>query len=101
MLNHISIAVNDPEKVAHVLAEIWDGLVAPFPPAPDSFIVFANDGKGSGVELTPTGTVIIPGEGFPPDEGFSAETKTEEYEAKFVKSDFVPQYVATHLNINT
>jgi hypothetical protein len=26
---------------------------------------------------------------------------TEEYEAKFVKSDFAPQYVATHLNINT
>jgi len=101
MLNHISIAVNDPEKVANVLAEIWDGLTAPFPPAPNSFIVLANDGKGSGVELTPIGTVIVPGEGLPTEEGFSNETKTEEFEAKFVKSDFVPKFVATHLNINT
>lgn len=101
MLNHISIAVNDPEKVANILAEIWDGIVAPFPPAPNSFIVLANDGKGSGVELTPAGTILVPGEGFPSEDGFSTETRTEEYEAKFVKSDFVPKYVATHLNINT
>ena len=101
MLNHISISVNDPEKVANVLAEIWDGLIAPFPPAANSFIVLANDGKGSGVELTPIGTVIVPGEGLPTEEGFSNETKTEEFEAKFVKSDFVPKFVATHLNINT
>ena len=49
MINHISIAVNDPKKVADVLAEIWDGVVYPFPPSPNSFIVLANDGKGSAV----------------------------------------------------
>ena len=48
MINHISIAVNEPERVANVLAEIWDGMVFPFPPAPDSFFVVANDGKGTG-----------------------------------------------------
>ena len=99
MLNHISIAVNNPEKVAGVLAELWGGMVIPFPPAPDSFIVLANDGKGSGVEVTPSGTVLVPGEGLPPEN--VADADTSEFEAKFVKSDFVPKYVATHLNIST
>ena len=55
MINHISIAVNEPERVANVLAELWDGIVFPFPPAPDSFFVIANDGKGTAVEVTPAG----------------------------------------------
>src|SRR6478672_11729813 len=99
MINHISIAVNEPERVANVLAELWDGMVFPFPPAPDSFFVVANDGKGTAVEVTPAGTVIVPGEGQQAEDDLNA--KTEEFEARFVKSDFVPRYVATHLNINT
>ena len=99
MINHISIAVSDPERVANVLAEIWDGMVFPFPPAPDSFFVLANDGRGTAVEVMPTGTVLVPGEGLP-DEN-DPEAPTEEFEAKFVQSKFKPTYVATHLNINT
>ena len=99
MINHISIAVNDTEKVANFLAEVWDGLVYPFPPAPNSFIVLANDGKGTAVEITPSGTVLVPGEGLPDENDPNA--RTEEHEAQFVKSEFVPRYVATHLNINT
>ena len=99
MINHISIAVQEPKKVADVLAEIWDGSVYPFPPAPGSFLVLANDGKGTGVEITPAGTVIVPGEGLPDESDL--EAATEEFEARFVKSDLVPRYVATHLNINT
>src|SRR5829696_7377847 len=99
MLNHISIAVNEPKRVAGILAELWGGMVIPFPPAPGSYIVLANDGKGSGVEVTPAGTVLVPGEGLPPEDDLNAATA--EYEAKFVKSEFVPQYVATHLNIST
>jgi hypothetical protein len=91
--------VNEPERVANVLAEIWDGQVFPFPPAPDSFFVLANDGRGSAVEITPIGTVLVPGEGLPPEDDLSVAT--EEYEAKFVQSEFRPRYVATHLNINT
>jgi hypothetical protein len=101
MINHISIAVRNPEKVAGVLAEIWGGFVVPFPPAPDSFMVIANDGKGTAVEVTPIDTVLMPGEGLPPEENFGCHVATEKYEAKFVKSSFAPQYVATHLNINT
>lgn len=99
MINHISIAVENPEKAANVIAELWNGMVVPFPPAPGSFMVFANDGKGSAVEVTPSGTVLVPGEGLPPEDDCNAAT--EEYEAKFVQTDSAPQYVATHLNINT
>src|SRR3954468_23592092 len=101
MINHISIGVHNPEKVANVLAEIWGGFVLPFPPAPNSFIVLANDGKGSGVEVTPIDTILVPGEGLPPEENFDASTRTEDVEARFVQSGFSPQYVATHLNIST
>lgn len=101
MINHISIAVHDTEKVANVLAELWGGFVIPFPPAPNSFMVLANDGRGSAVEVTPIDTILIPGKGLPPEGNFDANTPTEEYEAKFVQSDFTPRYVATHLNINT
>jgi hypothetical protein len=99
MINHISIAVSEPERVANVLAEIWDGVVFPFPPNPGSYMVIADDGKGSGVEVLPAGTILVPGKGLPPEDDITSPT--EEYEGKFVKSDFVPRYVATHLNINT
>jgi len=101
MINHISIGARNPERVANVLAELWNGFVIPFPPAPNSFMVLANDGKGTAVEVTPIDTVLVPGEGLPPEENFDYSVRTEEYEAKFVKSEFAPQYVATHLNINT
>lgn len=101
MINHISIAANEPERVGKVLAELWGGMVIPFPPSPGSFMALANDGKGSGVEIIPTGTVLVPGEGLPPEEGFGAETLTEEYEAKFVPTEAPARYVATHLNIST
>ena len=101
MINHISIAVENPEKVANVLAELWNGMVIPFPPAPNSFIVLANDGRGSGVEVTPIDTILVPGKGLPDEENFDIDTITEEFGAQFVKGDSVPQYVPTHLNINT
>ena len=101
MINHISIAVHDTEKVAGVLAELWNGFVIPFPVCPNSFMVLANDGRGSAVEVTPIDTILIPGEGLPPEEDFDVTTPTEGFEAKFVRSDFTPRYVATHLNINT
>ena len=99
MINHISIAVNDPQRVADALAEMWDGAVYPFPPCPGSFFVVANDGRGTADEITPAGTVIVPGEGLPDENDLG--TPTEEHEARFVQSELKPKYVATHLNINT
>jgi len=101
MINHIPIGENNTEKVANILAELWDGYALPFPPAPDSYMVFADDGRGTAVEVTPINTILVPGEGLPSEEGFNETTPTEEYEAKFVTSDFSPRYVATYLNINS
>ncbi len=101
MINHISIGVHNPENVANVLAELWNGQVFPFPPSPDSFFVLANDGKGTAVEVTPADTILIPGEGYPQEFGFTKETPTGEFEAKFVTGDTASKYTATHLAINT
>lgn len=101
MINHISIGVHDTEKVANILAELWGGYAMPFPVAKDSWLAFADDGKGTMVEITPTNTVLQPGEGFPSGKDFDNMTPTGEFEAKFVQTEFYPQYVATHLNINT
>jgi hypothetical protein len=101
MINHISIGVNDPVKVANVLAEIWGGYALPFPPAPNGHLVFADDGRGTMVEVTTAGTVLIPGEGLPAEETLDMSYPTEEFEAKFVERGKAPEYVATHLNINT
>lgn len=101
MINHVSIGVGDPAKVANVLAELWNGTMLPFPPCPNSYIVLADDGRGSAIEVTPRNAILVPGEGMPPEDGFDRATPTEEYEARFEISDFSPRYVVTHLNINT
>lgn len=102
MINHISICVKDPEKVANVIAEIWNGYVFPFPPSPNSFIVLANDAKGTAVEVTPANTILVPGVGLPEEAGFDNNTPTEEFEARFVPAEgAVAKYSGTHLALNT
>lgn len=101
MINHISLGVHNPEKVAGILAELWNGYVLPFPACPGSFIVFADDERGTVLEITPNNVVLVPGEGLPGEDNFASSTPTEEHEAKFIASDFSPKFVATHLNLNT
>lgn len=101
MINHISIGASDTKKVADVLAELWGGYAMPFPVSYDSYLVFADDGKGTGVEVTTANTVLIPGEGLPSEDNFDINVSTEEHEAKFIQIDYTPEYVATHLNINS
>ena len=64
-------------------------------------MVVADDGIGTAVEVTTADTVLTPGEGFPPVENFDITVPTEEHEAKFVQSGSMPEFVATHLNVNT
>lgn len=61
MIHHISIAVRDPQHVAEVLAELWQGQVAPFPPNPGSYVVLSLDRHGTMVEVYPLGTEMQPG----------------------------------------
>lgn len=101
MINHISIGVNNPETAANFIAKIWNGYAFPFPPCPNSFIVLADDGIGTAIEVTPANTVLIPGEGFPSEENFDANTLTEEFESRFVLREHSPDYVVTHIALNT
>jgi hypothetical protein len=63
MIHHISIGARDPRHVADVLAELWQTRALPFPPVPGSYIVIADDGRGTAIEVSPLGTEIVPGDG--------------------------------------
>lgn len=64
MLYHISIDADDPQRVATVIAELWGGEVAPFPPViAGSWVALAGDARGSLVEVYPRGTELEIAEG--------------------------------------
>src|SRR5689334_17965039 len=63
MIHHISIGARDPRHVAEVIAELWQTRALPFPPVPGSYIVIADDGRGTAIEVSPLGTELMPGEG--------------------------------------
>lgn len=63
MIHHISIAAKDPRHVAEVLAELWQTRALPFPPVPGSYIIIADDGRGTAIEVSPLGTELLPGDG--------------------------------------
>jgi len=65
MLFHLSIEVDDPRRVAQVVAELFGGAAAPFPPVtPGSWIALAGDDRGTAIEFYPRGTEIheVPGD---------------------------------------
>ncbi|QQS32748.1 MAG: hypothetical protein IPM50_13985 [Acidobacteriota bacterium] len=101
MINHISIGVNEPEKVANILAELWGGVAMPFPPSPGGWLAFADDGRGTMVEVIPNGTQLVPGEGLPDEATFSRDTITDDHEAMFVPTEESTLFGSVHLNINS
>ncbi|MBW4664336.1 MAG: hypothetical protein KME01_09075 [Chroococcus sp. CMT-3BRIN-NPC107] len=60
MIHHISIAANQPQQVAQVLAQICQGQVAPFPYHQGSYVVLALDSHGTMIEVMPQGTKLTP-----------------------------------------
>jgi hypothetical protein len=62
MIHHISISARDPQRVARVIAELWQTQFLPFPPFPGSYIVILNDAYGTAIEVTPLGTELQPGQ---------------------------------------
>jgi hypothetical protein len=59
MLFHMSIAAEDPQHVASVIAELWRGEARRFPPiADDSWMALAGDERGTLLEVYPLGTVL-------------------------------------------
>jgi hypothetical protein len=59
MLFHVSIAAEDPQHVARVIAEIWEGEAFRFPPVSDNgWIAVAGDARCTAVEVYPLNTVL-------------------------------------------
>lgn len=63
MIHHISIPASDPQHVAEVLVELFDGLLTRFGPYPGSWIAWACDDVGAAIEVYPVGTEMFPPEG--------------------------------------
>ncbi|WP_404785330.1 hypothetical protein [Altericista sp. CCNU0014] len=63
MIHHISIAAQNPQHVAGVLAELFQGKAVPFPHNPGSYMAVAVDKDLACVQVYPLGTQIIPGSG--------------------------------------
>jgi hypothetical protein len=64
MLFHMSIAAEDPKRVADVIAELWQGHVRPFRSVSDGgWMVFAGDDRGTLIEVYPQGTVLCETDG--------------------------------------
>jgi hypothetical protein len=64
MIHHVSIPAREPERVARVLGELFGGYVGPFiGPIPDSWVVYADDDHGTGFEIYPERTTLVPGTG--------------------------------------
>ena len=52
-LLHLSIAAEEPERVARILSRITGGPALPFPPCPGAWIAFFAADDGSAVEVYP------------------------------------------------
>jgi hypothetical protein len=64
MIHHVSIPARDPEHVARVLAELFEGYAGPFiGPMPGAWVVYQEDGFGSGIEVYTEDTILSPGQG--------------------------------------
>ncbi len=63
MIHHVSIPARHPERVARVLAELLGGYAGPFiGPIPDAWVVYQEDGVGTGIEVYSEETTLVPSE---------------------------------------
>lgn len=64
MIHHVSIPAREPERVARVLAELFGGYAGPFiGPMPGAWVVYEEDGVGTGIEVYTEDTILVPGDG--------------------------------------
>lgn len=86
MIHHISLPAKNPQHVAEVLAELFEGYCAPFPSHPGSYVAFAADEHGTVIEVYPFGTEMTPGEG--------------EQSIQFRHQNNANQFIASHAAIS-
>jgi hypothetical protein len=64
MIFHLSIAAENPERAARVIAALWRGEAFPFPPvAKGSWVAMAGDDRNSSIEVYPLGVEMYPVDG--------------------------------------
>ncbi|HEY7640722.1 MAG TPA: hypothetical protein VH814_13440 [Steroidobacteraceae bacterium] len=64
MIHHVSIPARAPQHVAQVLAELFGGYAGPFVgPMPGAWVVYQEDGHGTGIEVYSDNTLLVPGTG--------------------------------------
>ena len=63
MVYHLSISVNNPYHVVHVLAELLQGQVTEFTNHEGSYVVMTLDAYGTMIEVHPQGLELVPGTG--------------------------------------
>jgi hypothetical protein len=61
MIFHASIPADDPGRVAAVLADLLGGQDLPFPPWPDSRVIFSGIDRTSSIEIMPRDKPYAPG----------------------------------------
>ena len=66
MLHHLSIPAVDPQHVATTLVELFQGSMTLFGSYQDAYIAWVGDEHGTGIEVFPLGTELIPSEGQSP-----------------------------------
>lgn len=86
MIHHISLAAQNPAHVADVLAEIFNGKAVPFFPHPGSYMVLPLDEYGTGIEVYPLETKLVPGE--------------DDEQCQFVRTTNASGLTATHAAIS-
>jgi hypothetical protein len=75
MIHHLSIPAANPEHVARVLAELMHGYAGRFvAPIPGAWVAYAEDEHGTGIEVYPDDTIIVPGK--PGEQGFAERGAT-------------------------
>jgi hypothetical protein len=63
VIHHVSIPARDPQHVAQVLAELFGGYAGPFiGPMHGAWVVYQEDGHGSGIEVYNERTMLVPGD---------------------------------------
>ena len=86
MIHHLSIPAARTRRVAEVLQRLLGGVITPFGPYRDSWIVWAGDEHGTAIEVYPLGTEM-----FPPD---------GPGQAQFREAGHPSPFVATHATVS-
>ncbi|HEY9880783.1 MAG TPA: hypothetical protein V6D29_20155 [Leptolyngbyaceae cyanobacterium] len=84
MLHHVSIAVENPARVANVLSQVMAAQAFEFPIHPNSYIVVVGDQYGTAIEVLPANTAWVAGE----------------IEAEIVSAPLASPFTPTHVAIS-